>query len=325
MPGASPNHGLPERPAQWAAVPYDLAMRIGVSITSAHPVDDPRLGVANMIERAGIARDAGLDSLSLGDHHATAVPYYQGVPMLARLSTEWDTFRPTGCLFLLPLWNPVLAAEQIGVLASMCAGTFVVQTGIGGGDQQFRAMGANLADRGRDLDESIRVIKALLAGNTVQSEHFGIHDAIINPRPPGKVEWWIGAGRPGPLRRAAREGDAWYGGPGVIPSVAPDLLDIYRQACATHGRSPRAIVRKDVIVLRNADRARRLGDQLIEAGYRAMPREAVAYGGVEDVAEQLAPYRDLGFSDVIVRCMTVGQTEARETLELCGEVRRLLA
>ncbi len=300
-------------------------MRIGVSITSAHVVDDPAVGVTNMIERTRAARDAGLDSLSLGDHHATPIPYYQGVPMLARLTAEWDTTRPTGCLFLLPLWNPVLVAEQIGVLASMCRGTFVVQTGIGGGDRQFRAMGADLSRRGRDLDESIRIIKALLAGDTVGSERFGISDAVVNPVPTGNVEWWIGAGGPGPLRRAAREGDAWYAGPGIVAADAPRLLDTYREACDTHRREPRAIVRRDVIVLRDAGRARALGDRLVDTGYRGMPSEAVAYGGADDVAEQLAPFRDLGFSDVIVRAMTVEQDDAVETLELCREVRRLLA
>jgi len=307
------------------ARPYDLAMRIGVSITSAHAVADPAAGARNIIERARVARDAGLDSLSLGDHHATPIAYYQGIPMLGRLTAEWDTSRPTGCLFLLPLWNPVLVAEQIGVLASLCSGTFVVQTGIGGGEQQFAAMGAELSTRGRALDESIRVIKSLLAGNTVESERFGISGAIVNPRPTGNVEWWIGAGGSVPLRRAAREGDAWYGGPDVTPSRAAEMLDTYRAACREHGRPPRAVVRKDVIVLRDADRARQLGDQMVESGYRGMPREALAYGGVEDVAEQLAPFRDLGFSDVIVRCMTITQADALETLQLCGEVRSLLA
>jgi len=300
-------------------------MRLGVSVTSAHNVTDPAIGARNIIERARVARDSGLDSLSLGDHHATPIPYYQGVPMLGRLTAEWDTTRPTGCLFLLPLWNPVLAAEQIGVLASLCEGTFVVQTGIGGGEQQFAAMGADMSTRGRVLDESIRVIKALLKGDTASSEHFGISGAIVNPRPSGRVEWWIGAGGPGPLKRAAREGDAWYGGPGVTPALAPAMLDTYRSACIDFGREPRAIVRKDVIVLHDGTRARSLGDRLISDGYRGMPREAVCYGGIDEVAEQLAPFRDLGFTDVIVRCMTINQADALETIELCGQVRELLA
>ena len=67
------------------------------------------------------AREAGLDSLFLGDHHAVPVPYYQNVPMLGRLLAEWGD-RPAGALFLLPLWNPVLVAEQIGSLAAIAAG-----------------------------------------------------------------------------------------------------------------------------------------------------------------------------------------------------------
>ena len=69
----------------------------------------------------GPRRDAGLDSLFVGDHHNVPVPYYQNVPMLGRLLAEWDD-RPAGALFLLPLWHPVLLAEQIGTLASIARG-----------------------------------------------------------------------------------------------------------------------------------------------------------------------------------------------------------
>ena len=75
-----------------------------------------------MIERARAAADAGLDSLFIGDHHNVPVPYYQNVPMLGRLLAEWDD-RPAGALFLLPLWHPVLVAEQIGTLASIASRT----------------------------------------------------------------------------------------------------------------------------------------------------------------------------------------------------------
>lgn len=42
-----------------------------------------------MIERAAAARRSGLHSLFVGDHHATANPYYQNVPILGRLLAEW--------------------------------------------------------------------------------------------------------------------------------------------------------------------------------------------------------------------------------------------
>jgi len=63
--------------------------------------------------------------------------------MIGRLTAEW-TGRPLGCLFLVPLWNPVLLAEQVGTLAAMSPGRFIVQTGLGGGAHQFAAMGADV-------------------------------------------------------------------------------------------------------------------------------------------------------------------------------------
>ena len=96
-------------------------MRIGVSEQSARKVSDPREGARFMVERAAAARRAGLDSLFVGAHHATPGQYYQNVPITARMLAEWSN-APAGCLFLLPLWNPVLLAEQVGTLAAIAGG-----------------------------------------------------------------------------------------------------------------------------------------------------------------------------------------------------------
>lgn len=299
-------------------------MRIGVSLCSTHDTDDHAAGARWIVERARVARDAGLDSLSLGDHHSMPIPYYQGVPMLGRLLGEWDPNRPIGCLFLLPLWNPVLVAEQVGTLAALHPGPFLLQTGIGDGAGQFAAMNADLRTRGVTLDESIRVIKALFAGESVDSERLGISEARVSPRPPNGVRWWIGGGATGPLHRAAREGDAWYGGPHVTADNAA-MVDVYRGEAERLGRPSEIVIRKDIIILRDGDRATRLGDDLLSRGYRGMTREMVVYGGVDEAVEQLAPLRDIGVDEVVVRCMTVDQADALESLELAGEVRAALA
>ena len=122
-------------------------MRVGISLTSAYATRDARLGARMMIERAAAARRAGLDSLFLGDHHSTGSPYYQNVPMLGRLLAEWGD-APAGCLFLLPLWQPVLVAEQVGTLAAIAQGRFILQCGIG--------EGADLAGPLGKVDEVVR-------------------------------------------------------------------------------------------------------------------------------------------------------------------------
>jgi hypothetical protein len=174
-------------------------MRLGISLTSSHAVTDPREGARWMIERAAAAERAGLDSLFVGDHHATPGPYYQNVPMLARMLAEWAD-RPAGCLFLLPLWNPVLIAEQVGTLAAIACGRFIFQCGLGDGQAQFLAMGANNSAprRSRDAD----IIKRL-AGETVSPRgpsSSRTRGCPLAPRSPASTGWgrtraWPSIGR----------------------------------------------------------------------------------------------------------------------------------
>lgn len=299
-------------------------MRIGMSLSSAHMVSDPQEGARRIIERTRAAEAAELDSLSLGDQHNAGVPYWQNTPMLGRLLAEWGS-RPVGCLFLLPLWNPVLVAEHVGTLASLTEAPFVVQTGVGAGRAQFAAMSADHGTRGRALEESIKVIKAILAGEPVDSPLVaGPVEVALRPSQP--VEWWIGAGpaRVG-IERAARLGDAWYASPGLTPESSVPQLDTYRSACEQAGVPARPIVRKDVVVSAVDGRAKAAADELLAAGYRGLGPDQVVAGTPAEVAERLRPFAELGFTEVICRCMSVPQPLAVETIEQLGEVRRLMA
>lgn len=283
-------------------------MRLGVSISSTHPQDGPRL----MIERARTAHEAGFSSLSIGDHHNMPVPYAQNTPMLGRLLAEWPG-RPAGCLFLVPLWHPVLMAEHIGTLAAAHDARFIVQTGIGHGATQFRAFGAELSTRGRVLEEAITAAKALLAGETVDNEYLGLTGGRVGLRPPQPVDWWIGGGVEVAIERAAQMGDAWYAGPALSADDGAKLVEVYRAAGGT-----RAILRKDALVLTDGDEARARAAELVEAGYRGMQLDVLLVGSPDDAAAQLATYAEAGFDDVIVRTMAVPQDQALETLALLG-------
>jgi len=283
-------------------------MRLGVSLSSTHPSDGPRI----MIERARTAHEAGFTSLSIGDHHNMPVPYAQSTPMLGRLLAEWPG-RPAGCLFLVPLWHPVLMAEHIGTLAATHDATFIVQTGIGHGDSQFRAFGASMSTRGRVLEETISTVKALLAGETVDNGYLGLVGGRVGLLPPEPVEWWIGGGVEVAIERAARMGDAWYAAPGLSAEDGAKLVELHRAAGGT-----RAILRKDALVLADGDEARRLATELVEAGYRGLGLDVLLVGDPDDAAAQLEAYAEAGFDEVIVRTMTVPQELALETLASLG-------
>lgn len=297
-------------------------MQVGISVSSTY-TGPARDGARWMIERAEAASAAGLVTLSVGDGHLSGANYYQNTPMLGRLLGAWSG-RPAGCLFVLPLWHPVIVAEQIATLASLHDDTFIVQTGVGGRPAEFAGMGVSLADRARFTDEAIGVVKALLAGDTVSSELFGLTDAHMGLRPERPVEWWIGAGAPAGIERAARSGDAWYTSPYETAADLAEPVQRYLDACVEHDRMPRIMVRKDVLVLDDAAAAESHAKRLLDEGYRGLDRSRVVVGDVESVLEQLAPFEALGTEQIIMRCMSAPQFVALETIEAMGEVNRRL-
>ena len=298
-------------------------MNIGVSLRSGYAPMDARLGAQWMVERARAAAAAGLDSLFVGDHHNVPVPYYQNVPILGRLLAEWDA-RPVGALFLLPLWHPVLVAEQIGTLASIARGPFIMQCAVGGGDEQFRVFDTSLRDRAPRMEAALDIVRALCRGETVTVADgpWKIDRAHIAPVPPEPLEIWIGGASAAAIDRAARLGDAFLIGPEATPGEVADLAQTYRDACARHGRSAAKIaVRRDVHVAATDDAAAAVAGPIVAAGYRGFDPSAVVVGGPDRVAEAFAGLEAAGCTDIIVRHLADDQDAVLRSFEQLATVR----
>src|SRR6516225_8423284 len=252
-------------------------MKVGISLTSNHPdVKSPRQGARWMIERTAAAHRAGLDSLFVGDHHVSPTPYYQNTPILGRLLAEWGR-APAGCLFLLPLWHPVLVAEQIGTLAAIAQGSFIMQCGLGWGEARFAAMGASIRTRPSAFEEALDIVRRLLAGKTVSSSRrFRVAEASLALRPAEPVEGWIAS-------------------PGLTREEARAQANLYRERCAAYGKQPGAVVlRRDIYVGGSPSEAQAVKQQALRQGYRAMPGEALIAGSVDEVAAQFRTFGEIG-------------------------------
>jgi alkanesulfonate monooxygenase SsuD/methylene tetrahydromethanopterin reductase-like flavin-dependent oxidoreductase (luciferase family) len=302
-------------------------MRVGISLTSNHPnAKDPRQGARWMIERTAAAHRAGLDSLFVGDQHVSSTPYYQNTPMLGRLLAEWGK-APAGCLFLLPLWHPVLVAEQIGTLAAIAQGPFIMQCGLGWGGARFAAMSANMKTRPSAFEEALDIVRRLLAGETVSSaRRFRVAKASLALRPAEPVEVWIGASAPPAIDRAARLAEGWIGSPGLTPEEARAQADMYRERCANYGRQSSAIVlRRDIYVGESSSEAQAVLQDALSQGYRGMPAEALIAGSVDEMAAQFRTFEEIGYTDILVRHLTNDQPKVLGSLERLAEVRAALA
>lgn len=274
-----------------------------------------------MIERTASAREAGLDSLFVGDHHVTASPYYQNNVILARMLAEWGS-KPFGALYLLPLWHPVLLAEQIGTLASLSEGPFIMQCGLGDEPQGVR-MGIDLSKRVGMFTASLNVLRQLWAGESVsEGRYWGIDQARISPIPPETVEVWVGATADRAIRRTARMGDAWLASPGLTLSSAADGITLYHRYCEELDRTPTAsAIRRDMYVGESAEEAVRTMSPYIDKGYRGIDPEALLIGSIAQVSEQLSTLQMLGYTDVIVRNISQDQSQCLASIERLSEVR----
>jgi alkanesulfonate monooxygenase SsuD/methylene tetrahydromethanopterin reductase-like flavin-dependent oxidoreductase (luciferase family) len=275
-----------------------------------------------MIERARAAREAGLDSLFVGDHHAPPIPYYQNTPMLGRLLAEWGE-APAGCLFLLPLWNPVLAAEQVGTLAAIAQGRFIFQCGLGDDERQFAAMGADIKFRPSAFEESFTTIERLLRGETASSDgRFKFQNARVALLPAEPVEYWIGAQANPAIDRAARLSDGWIASPSITVEEARVQAEFYLERCDVYGRKPTAVaIRRDIYVGESDLEAETTARSVIESGYRGFRSEALVIGGVQKTIEMFHALGEAGYTDIIVRHVTVEQSRVLDSTARLTEVR----
>ncbi len=300
-------------------------MRIGLSVCSNYPGVAPRDGARNMVERTAAAHSADLDSLFVGDHHITPTPYFQNTPILARMLAQWGP-KPVGALYLLPLWHPVLLAEQVATLASIAEGKFILQCALGGDARQSAGMGVDLRQRVAMFESSLATVRRLWAGEAVSlAAPWNISEARISPLPPESIDVWVGAQAANAIRRTARLAEGWLASPGLTPSQAANDLGHYNQACAEFERQPTAVaIRRDIYVGADPSEARAAVRESIEQGYRGFAPEALMVGSAEEVAAQISAFAAMGYTDIIVRNICQEQSKALACIERLGEVKALL-
>jgi probable F420-dependent oxidoreductase len=176
-----------------------------------------------LARRAGLAEEAGFESLWVGDHIAlpggqrdpAAEPRLEAVVALAHMAALTTRVRLGFGVIVLPQRQPVLLAKQLSSIDAVSRGRVTVGVGVGYIEPELRALGASLAERGSRTDEYLAAMRVLwdepvpsFAGSYVAFE-----GVIQRPRPvqqphPPIV---IGGHSPSAYRRAILSGNGWYG------------------------------------------------------------------------------------------------------------------
>src|SRR2546427_1011397 len=172
------------------------------------------------------AESAGCDCLWTTDHilmpRNSGTPYeriFDSIATLSHLAATTDRVRLGISSLITAMRNPVVVAKQLATIDNLSNGRLMLATSAGWNEKEFTHLGSNFHNRGRRLDASIRLIRALWKGETsFKSRILGIEfiDAVFEPRPIQKqLSIWVGGTSKAAMKRATCIGDAWH------PNVQP--------------------------------------------------------------------------------------------------------
>jgi probable F420-dependent oxidoreductase len=185
-----------------------------------------------LTRRALLAEAAGFESLWVGDHIILPAgpgdqPRLEAVTALTYLAAVTTRIGLAAGVFVLPQRQPVLLAKQLASVDVLSKGRLTVGIGVGYVEDELRALGASLADRGARTDEYLAALRALWASAEFSGEFVsftGIQRPVPVQRPHPPIV--IGGHSPAAYRGAVRQGNGWYGWTLDVDQTRTALADL---------------------------------------------------------------------------------------------------
>jgi alkanesulfonate monooxygenase SsuD/methylene tetrahydromethanopterin reductase-like flavin-dependent oxidoreductase (luciferase family) len=274
--------------------------------------------------------DEGIDHVCVGDHVSFFIGAgSDGLITATSMLAAQSELPVYVALYLLPLRHPVTVARQLATMAQLAPGRLTLGVGVGGEDRhEVEVCGVDPKTRGRRMDESLQILRALSDGEpvTFKGEFFSLDNALIVPAPSPRIPLIVGGRSDAAVNRAATLGDGWLG-----VWVSPKrFATVSRQIEETAGHLGRDTTRFEHALNvwcgfgPDPAAAREILSAAMQAFYQ-MPFEPFEryspYGTPETVAAFLAPYIESGCSTFnIIPCAA----DEEAAIAAVGELRRLL-
>ena len=293
----------------------------------------------NALLAAGQRADRlGYDTLWTWDHLYPIVgsadgPIFEGWLTLAAWAQATERIRIGLMVGANTLREPALTAKMATTLDHISGGRAIL--GIGGAwfETEHEAygipFGSGFPERLRWLGEALPIMRGMLHGErpTASGPRYSAK-SVRNDPPPVQERLPLligGGGEQVTLKLVARYGDANNVGGGIENVIRKEAVLV--QHCETVGRDPAEIERTagmgNVIIRDSRAEAKRVQAAIFERNGRADQWQDQPIGTVEDVAERLAPFIEIGYRHLIAgfpspydeESMTRLATEVRPILE----------
>jgi len=186
------------------------------------------------IRRAAVqAEELGFADAWVSEHVILpkAAPYppspsfYEPILTLTWAAAATRRIRLGTSVMVLPMHHPVPIAKQLATLQCLSGGRVIFGIGVGWLEAEFAAMGVPFAERGRRMDESIALLRALWSDDPVSFRTRYITAEIaemrMQPPPVAPIPIWAGGSSEKALARAVRLCDGWHGSRLMPDRAAP--------------------------------------------------------------------------------------------------------
>ncbi len=178
------------------------------------------IAARELLEISSLCEEVGFDSVWATDHVIMPAklkePYGELLEPLTTLSFVASRTKRlkvgTSCIVLAQR-NPILLAKQAAALDVFSKGRVILGFGAGWAEKEFGYLGADFHNRGKVMDESIRLMRALWKDDNVNfaGKFFRVKGAIFLPKPVKRsIPVWIGGNGPTAISRVVRLGDGWH-------------------------------------------------------------------------------------------------------------------
>lgn len=274
--------------------------------------------------------DVGIDHVFMADHVSFRDGSgTDGIVEIAALSQLHPTIGVMTGIYLLPLRHPLPVARQLATMHKIAPQRMIFGVGIGGEDRhEVEVCGVDPATRGKRMNESLAIVRALMRGEevTMNGDFFQLERARIKPSIEPAIPIIVGGRSNAALARTAQLGDGWLGAWCSVKRFREAVALIAEQAVAEgrlgvrwqHGYQPW------VGVADTKEEARARLQPAMEKFYK-VPFEKferyTPYGTPDQVAAALAPYVEAGCS--LMNLKVVAGNDA-ETVAAAGSIARSL-
>ncbi len=210
-------------------------------------VISPEQRLANLIEEAELADQAGLDIFGVGEHHRQDFAISTPAVVLAAMAARTKNIRLTSAVTVLSSDDPVRVFQEFSTVDLISHGRAEIMAGRGSFIESYPVFGFDLNDYDRLFAEKLQLLLKLRAENPIAwsgTLRAPLDNVGIWPRPvQNPLPVWIAVGgTPQSVIRAGTLGlplaIAIIGGE---PERFAPLVDLYRQAGAEAGHKPEVL------------------------------------------------------------------------------------